>query len=89
MLVAQAQGMPVLGDPSHTAGEAWMVPQLARSYIAAGAEGLIVEVHNNPTEAWSDAKQQLDIPTFQTLHQSVISLYDMLNSGPSVRAVGV
>ena len=51
--------MPVFVDPSHAAGRAALVPPLARAAIAAGADGLLVEVHPNPPEAKSDAAQQL------------------------------
>ena len=51
--------LPVFVDPSHAAGRAALVPPLARAAIAAGADGLLVEVHPNPPEAKSDAAQQL------------------------------
>lgn len=51
--------LPVIIDPSHAGGKAWMVPALARAAIAAGADGLLVEMHPRPTEAWSDADQAL------------------------------
>lgn len=51
--------LPVLIDPSHAGGKAWMVPALARAAIAAGADGLLVEMHPNPCEAWCDADQAL------------------------------
>lgn len=51
--------LPVIVDPSHAGGKAWMVPALARAAIAAGADGLLVEVHPRPCEAWCDADQAL------------------------------
>ncbi|PHV09868.1 3-deoxy-7-phosphoheptulonate synthase [Chitinimonas sp. BJB300] len=51
--------LPVLVDPSHAGGKAWMVPALSRAAIAAGADGLLVEMHPNPCEAWCDADQAL------------------------------
>lgn len=51
--------LPVIIDPSHAGGKAWMVPALARAAIAAGADGLLVEMHPRPMEAWSDADQAL------------------------------
>ncbi|SFZ73524.1 3-deoxy-7-phosphoheptulonate synthase [Chitinimonas taiwanensis] len=51
--------LPVLVDPSHAGGKAWMVPALARAAVAAGADGLLVEMHPNPCEAWCDADQAL------------------------------
>jgi 3-deoxy-7-phosphoheptulonate synthase len=53
----QATHLPVIVDPSHAAGRADLVPALARAGIAAGADGLIVEVHPRPCEARSDGAQ--------------------------------
>jgi 3-deoxy-7-phosphoheptulonate synthase len=52
--------LPVIVDPSHAGGKAWMVPALSRAAIAAGADGLLVEMHPKPCEAWCDADQALD-----------------------------
>ncbi len=52
--------MPVIIDPSHAGGKAWMVPALSRAAIAAGADGLLVEMHPVPEQAWSDADQALN-----------------------------
>jgi 3-deoxy-7-phosphoheptulonate synthase len=51
--------LPVIVDPSHASGKAWLVPSLARAALAAGADGLLVEMHPNPCEAWCDADQAL------------------------------
>ena len=51
---------PVIIDPSHAGGKAWMVPALSRAAIAAGADGLLVEMHPKPCEAWCDADQALN-----------------------------
>jgi len=51
--------LPVVIDPSHAGGKAWMVPALARAAVAAGADGLLIEMHPNPCEAWCDADQAL------------------------------
>ena len=52
--------LPVSIDPSHAGGKAWMVPALSRAAIAAGADGLLIEMHPNPCEAWCDADQALN-----------------------------
>ncbi len=52
--------LPVIVDPSHAGGKAWMVPALSCAAVAAGADGLLVEVHPNPCEAWCDADQASD-----------------------------
>lgn len=51
---------PVIIDPSHAGGKAWMVPALSRAAIAAGADGLLIEMHPHPAEAWCDAEQALN-----------------------------
>jgi 3-deoxy-7-phosphoheptulonate synthase len=59
--------LPVIADPSHAAGYREMVPALARIGVAAGADGLIVEVHPNPDKAWSDGEQSLDFAGFDAM----------------------
>jgi 3-deoxy-7-phosphoheptulonate synthase len=51
--------LPVIIDPSHAGGKAWMVPALSQAAVAAGADGLLVEMHPSPCEAWCDADQAL------------------------------
>jgi len=51
--------LPVIVDPSHAGGKAWMVPALSNAAIAAGADGLLVEMHPSPCDAWCDADQAL------------------------------
>lgn len=51
--------LPVIVDPSHASGVAWLVEPLAMAAVAAGADGLIIEVHNNPPKALSDGAQSL------------------------------
>lgn len=59
--------LPVIIDPSHAPGVSWMVPALSKSAVAVGADGLIIEVHNNPKVAVSDAAQQLTCEEFAEL----------------------
>jgi len=63
-LLKQVTHLPVIADPSHAAGHRELVPALARIGIAAGADGLLVEVHPNPDKAWSDGAQSLDFAEF-------------------------
>lgn len=63
--------LPVIVDPSHAGGKAWMVPALARAAVAAGADGLLVETHPNPCEAWCDADQALNPEEFRALMGSL------------------
>jgi 3-deoxy-7-phosphoheptulonate synthase len=59
--------LPVVVDPSHGTGHSWMVPWLACAAVAAGADGLLVEVHSNPQEALSDGSQSLSPDGFDAL----------------------
>ena len=59
--------LPVVVDPSHGTGHAKLVESMAAASVAAGADGLIVEVHPDPKCAASDAAQTLDIPAFQRM----------------------
>jgi 3-deoxy-7-phosphoheptulonate synthase len=71
--------LPVIVDPSHAGGKAWMVPALSRAAVAAGADGLLIEIHPTPKEAWCDADQALTPAEFATLMQEL---------GAIARAVG-
>jgi 3-deoxy-7-phosphoheptulonate synthase len=59
--------LPVIVDPSHGTGLRWMVPAMAKAAIAAGADGLIIEVHYKPEEAICDGYQSLDLNEFGQL----------------------
>ena len=59
--------LPVIVDPSHACGHAWMVPQLAKAAVAAGADGLMIEVHNDPAKAKCDGAQSLTPDQFDEL----------------------
>ncbi len=59
--------LPVILDPSHSTGHWGYVTAVARAGIAAGADGLIVEVHSNPSEAYSDGGQSLKPERFAEL----------------------
>jgi len=66
-LLKQLTHLPVMLDPSHSTGNYSLVRPIARAGIAAGADGLIVEVHPNPEEAYSDGKQSLIFENFDKL----------------------
>ena len=70
MLKAKSH-LPVVVDPSHAAGIAWMVEPLAMAAVAAGADGLMVEVHNDPPHAKSDGAQSLTPDQFDGLMEKV------------------
>ena len=63
--------LPVIVDPSHACGHAWMVPELAKAAVAAGADGLMIEVHNNPAKAKCDGAQSLTPDQFDELMQFI------------------
>lgn len=70
-LLKQQSHLPVIIDPSHAAGIAWMVNPLAKAAIAAGADGLMIEVHNDPKNALCDGAQSLTPAQFDELMQNV------------------
>ena len=63
--------LPVVVDPSHAAGISWMVEPLALAAVAAGADGLMIEVHNDPAHALSDGAQSLTPEAFASLMERV------------------
>lgn len=63
--------LPVIVDPSHATGKWWLVEPLAKAAIAVGADGLEIEVHNDPSSALSDGEQSLKPDKFQTFMDSI------------------
>ncbi len=63
--------LPVMVDPSHGTGRCALVGSVAKAGVAAGADGLIIEVHDNPEEAWSDGEQSLRPGQFEALMQEL------------------
>ena len=63
--------LPVVIDPSHAAGIAFMVPALAQAAVAVGADGLMIETHNDPAKAKSDGAQSLTPDQFDTLMATI------------------
>lgn len=66
--------LPVMVDPSHAAGRADYVGPLAMAALAAGADGLIVEVHPSPSSALSDGEQSLSLDEFAAMMRSIAAL---------------
>ncbi len=66
-MIKKLSHLPVIVDPSHAAGLDWMVEPLSKAAIACGADGLIIEVHNNPKEALCDGKQSITPEAFDSL----------------------
>src|SRR5467141_585268 len=69
--------LPVVVDPSHGTGSAYMVTPLARAGVAVGADGLMVEVHNRPELALSDGAQALTLPEYAQLIREVRALHQV------------
>lgn len=63
--------LPVMVDPSHAAGKAWMVASLAKAALAAGADGLMLDIHPDPANAWCDGEQALNPLEFSQLMQQL------------------
>ena len=73
-LIKQQSHLPILADPSHASGRWRLVEPLARASVAAGADGLMIEVHPNPSEALSDGPQSLRPEKFASLVQNLKEL---------------
>ena len=69
--------LPVIIDPSHACGIRWMVPTLAKAAVAVGADGLIIEVHNNPEKALCDGEQSLTPAQFDDLMKVLAKYADV------------
>ena len=67
LAVKQLSHLPVVVDPSHACGKAWMVERMSMAAIAAGADGLLIEVHNDPPHALCDGAQSITPEQFDTL----------------------
>jgi 3-deoxy-7-phosphoheptulonate synthase len=68
--------LPVIVDPSHATGKRWLVRPMALAAVAAGADGIMVEVHPNPNEALSDGEQSLTFDQFRDMAAAVRHIHD-------------
>ena len=75
-VLKHATHLPVIVDPSHGTGHWWMVPWMSRAAVAAGADGLLVEVHPKPEEALVDGPQSLRPGRFDLMMQELRALAD-------------
>jgi 3-deoxy-7-phosphoheptulonate synthase len=78
--------LPIVADPSHGTGRWELVAPVANAAVAAGADGLIVEVHPNPDMAKSDGAQSLTFQNFAKLMTQVNAVREALNSGAGALA---
>ena len=70
-LVKRLSHLPVIADPSHGTGHWYLIEPMAMASIAAGADGLIIEVHPNPDHALSDGAQSLTFQSFERMMRQV------------------
>jgi 3-deoxy-7-phosphoheptulonate synthase len=70
--------LPIIVDPSHSGGYSYLVEPLAMAAVAAGADGLIVEVHNDPRHALCDGQQSLTPPQFGQMMGKVQKIVDLM-----------
>jgi 3-deoxy-7-phosphoheptulonate synthase len=80
--VRRLSHLPVVVDPSHGTGKNYMVVPMARAGVAVGADGLIVEVHNQPERALSDGAQSLNLEQYSQLVQEVRAIHEVLTPAP-------
>ena len=80
LVVKHDYSLPIIVDPSHTAGRRDMVPMLAQAGIAAGADGIVVEAHTNPDEELVDKAQTITIETLQELVSDLYHIHSSINS---------
>ncbi|HEX3560192.1 MAG TPA: 3-deoxy-7-phosphoheptulonate synthase [Pyrinomonadaceae bacterium] len=76
--VRRISHLPIVIDPSHGTGHNYMVMPLARAGVAAGADGLIIEVHDHPERALSDGAQALTLEQYEHLANEVRAIHDVL-----------
>ena len=74
LAVKRLSHLPVVVDPSHACGQAWMVERMAMAAVAAGADGLIIEVHNDPAHALCDGAQSVTPDQFAVIMDRVESI---------------
>jgi 3-deoxy-7-phosphoheptulonate synthase len=85
-VVHELSHLPVVVDPSHGTGKASYVTPMARAAVAAGADGLIIEVHPDPERALSDGPQSLTFEEFGSLMRGLGALRGARSSAPAAAA---
>lgn len=72
--------LPIIIDPSHATGKSWLVEPLAMGAVAAGCDGLQIEVHNDPAHALCDGPQSLKPEVFAPLAKKLLKLHEMMKT---------
>ena len=78
--VKKLSHLPVIVDPSHGTGKSWMVEPLARAAVAVGADGVMIEVHNDPQHALCDGAQSITPAQFDALAKKVSQVSGLVRS---------
>ena len=74
--------LPIIIDPSHATGKYFLVPPMALAAVAAGCDGLEIEVHNDPPHALSDGGQSLRPEKFSRLAKMMLSMHEFMKTQP-------
>lgn len=83
-LVKEISDLPVIVDPSHATGRRSLISAASKAAIAVGADGVIIEVHPSPDEAWSDSAQSIDLEMFGEVMKAMASpLRRVRNAAPT------
>jgi len=77
LAVKKLSHLPVIVDPSHGTGKAWMVEAMSKAAVVAGADGVIIEVHNNPAQALCDGQQSITPVQFSQLMEKLKKLIEL------------
>jgi 3-deoxy-7-phosphoheptulonate synthase len=78
-IIEKVSHLPIIADPSHATGKWYLVPPLALAAIAAGADGLLIEVHPNPDMALADGPQSLTFDNFRLLMSQLLPIAEARN----------
>jgi 3-deoxy-7-phosphoheptulonate synthase len=73
-IIERVSHLPIIADPSHATGKWYLVPPLSLAAVAAGADGLLIEVHPNPDLALADGPQSLNFDTFRLLMSQLLPI---------------
>ena len=79
-VIKKLSHLPVIVDPSHASGINWLIEPLALAAAAIGADGLIIEVHNDPSHALCDGAQSITPAQFDRLAKKVGAVSDLVST---------
>lgn len=78
-ILKKLSNFPVIVDPSHATGITWLIEPLSKASVCVGADGLMIEVHNNPKEALCDGEQSLNYKEFKNIMEKIKPLIELEN----------